>query len=70
MKDWTLQQFHHTEIIDESLLEEESYSDLQLFAISKKLGEHTYLRGMGGSDLERGAEMGVMRGMGDMFYWR
>ena len=46
VKDWTLQQFHHTEIIDESLLEEDTYSDMELFAISKKLGENTHLRGL------------------------
>ena len=41
---WTLQQFHRTEIIDESLLKEDTYSDEELFAIAKRLGENTHLR--------------------------
>lgn len=46
---WTLQQFNDkAEIIDESLMEEDTYSDLELFAISKRLGKNTVLRGMEG----------------------
>lgn len=46
VKDWTLQQFHPAEIIDEKLLDEETYSDFELFAITKKLGDNTHLRGV------------------------
>lgn len=46
VKDWTLQQFHHTEVIDETLLEVDTYSDMELFAISRKLGPNTHLRGV------------------------
>lgn len=46
---WTLQQFNNTEIIDESLLEEDTYSDLELYAISKRIGNNTFLRGMANS---------------------
>jgi pyruvate formate lyase activating enzyme len=46
VKKWTLQQFNHTEIIDESLLQEETYSDLELIEIAKKLGANTHLRGL------------------------
>ena len=46
VKDWTLQQFHHTEVIDASLLEFDTYSDMELFAISRRLGENTHLRGV------------------------
>jgi pyruvate formate lyase activating enzyme len=46
VKNWTLQQFHKTEIIDESLLEEDTYSNIALTNITKKLGDNTYLRGI------------------------
>ena len=42
---WHLQQFHSTEIIDESLLEEATYSDSELTELAKTLGKNTYVRG-------------------------
>jgi len=44
---WTLQQFHPSEIIDESLLEKENYSDRELVKISDMLGD-TKVRGLTG----------------------
>jgi len=44
VKNWTLQQFHHAEIIDESLLDEKTYSDVELIKIVERLGTNTHLR--------------------------
>ena len=46
VKQWHLQQFHSTEIIDESLLEDVTYSDRELLDMVNELGEHTQLRGI------------------------
>ena len=46
VKKWYLQQFHSTEIIDESLLEESTYSDSELTDLANELGDNTYLRGV------------------------
>jgi len=46
VEEWHLQQFHPVEIIDESLLEEDTYSDSELTKISKELGAETYVRGV------------------------
>ena len=46
VEDWHLQQFHPVEIIDESLLEEDTYSDSELTKLSKELGAETYVRGV------------------------
>lgn len=49
VENWALQQFNNkAEIIDESLLDIDTYTDLELFAISKRLGGKTFLRGMEG----------------------
>ncbi len=47
LKTWTLQQFHSGEIIDDSLLEKETYNDLELIKIAKSLGD-TNVRGLSG----------------------
>ena len=46
VEQWHLQQFHSTEIIDESLLEDITYSDHELIEIAKQLGTNTQLRGI------------------------
>ncbi len=43
---WHLQQFHKVELIDESLLERETYSDAELKEIAESLGPHTHARGV------------------------
>ena len=45
IKDWYIQQFHPVEIIDETLLEEDRYSDKELRSIVNELGPNTHLRG-------------------------
>jgi len=45
---WTLQQFHPVEIIDDKLLQEPTYSDGELFQISRQLGGNTKVRGLKG----------------------
>ena len=47
VKDWALQQFHPTEIMDESLLNIETYTDSELLTIAKKL-PNTKVRGLKG----------------------
>lgn len=47
LKNWTLQQFHPVEIIDDSLLEKETYSDRELLNIAESLGD-TKVRGLTG----------------------
>ena len=47
LKTWTLQQFHPNEIIDDSLLEQETYGDLELIAIARSLG-NVQVRGLAG----------------------
>ncbi|MFA6567307.1 MAG: anaerobic ribonucleoside-triphosphate reductase activating protein [Victivallales bacterium] len=46
---WTLQQFHATEIIDNTLTGEPTYSDAELIGIARNLGNHTRVRGLRGS---------------------
>ena len=46
---WTLQQFHDTEIIDDTLTCEPTYSDAELIGIARNLGNHTRVRGLKGS---------------------
>ncbi|HCE45467.1 MAG TPA: anaerobic ribonucleoside-triphosphate reductase activating protein [Lentisphaeria bacterium] len=46
---WTLQQFHPTEIIDNTLSNEPTYSDAELIGIAKDIGCHTRVRGLKGS---------------------
>ena len=46
VKKWHLQQFHSTEIIDESLLDEETYDDREFRKLTKELGVNTYSRGI------------------------
>lgn len=45
---WTLQQFHPTEIIDDDLLEQPTYTDHELLTISKDIGGNTKVRGLTG----------------------
>ncbi len=42
---WHLQQFHNADVLDPSLLEEETYSDTELLGIVARLGGGTMLRG-------------------------
>ena len=44
--EWVLQQFHKTEVIDESLLDESTYTDRELQAFADKLGPSTNVRGI------------------------
>ncbi len=46
---WTLQQFHPSETIDDSLADEKTYSDHELIDMAKSLGNHTRVRGLKGS---------------------
>jgi hypothetical protein len=46
--EWILQQFNPIEVIDDKLLEYETYSDLELVAIAKQLGRRTRVRGLKG----------------------
>ncbi len=46
VRQWHLQQFHPVEIIDESLLEEETYTDAELTKLAEELGAETYVRGV------------------------
>jgi len=48
IKKWTLQQFHPVEIIDDGLLDEPTYSDVELMQIAKSLGNGTQVRGLKG----------------------
>jgi len=43
---WCLQQFHKVEVIDESLLNEPTYTDTELQSIADELGNETYIRGV------------------------
>lgn len=45
---WTLQQFHPTEVIDDDLLAQETYSDRELFDLARELGSQTRVRGLKG----------------------
>ncbi|HOK04303.1 MAG TPA: anaerobic ribonucleoside-triphosphate reductase activating protein [Victivallales bacterium] len=47
VRDWILQQFHKTEMIDNSLCEEESYTDFELANFAKKM-HLTRVRGVKG----------------------
>jgi len=46
--EWVLQQFHPTDIIDDSLHEEDTYSDFELKAIAQQVGGNTKVRGLRG----------------------
>jgi pyruvate formate lyase activating enzyme len=46
VNEWHLQQFHSTEIIDESLLAESTYSDRELKKIASEIGGNTKVRGV------------------------
>lgn len=52
LKIWTLQQFHPNEIIDDSLLEQDTYKDLELISIARSLGD-TNVRGLNGIIISR-----------------
>ena len=43
---WCLQQFNKTEVIDESLLDETTFTDNELLSIADELGNGTYVRGV------------------------
>jgi pyruvate formate lyase activating enzyme len=43
---WCLQQFHKVEVIDETLLDEPTYTDTELQTIADNLGNGTYIRGV------------------------
>ena len=45
---WTLQQFHPVEIVDDQLLQKATYSDGELFRWSKEIGGNTKVRGLKG----------------------
>ena len=47
LKDWTLQQFHPGDVIDDGLLEQETYKDRELINIAERFGD-TYVRGLNG----------------------
>lgn len=47
LKTWTLQQFNPGEIIDDSLLEQDTYNDLELIKIARGLN-NTNVRGLAG----------------------
>lgn len=47
LKEWTLQQFNNGEVIDDSLLEKETWSDRELLNIAEKL-QDTNVRGLTG----------------------
>jgi len=47
LKTWTLQQFNPGEIIDDSLLEKDTYNDLELIKIARAL-DNTNVRGLSG----------------------
>ncbi len=47
-EDWVLQQFHPADIIDESLLEEPTYTDRELLELAENLGGGTRVRGLKG----------------------
>ena len=51
LKTWTLQQFHAGDIIDDALLEKETYKDSELIKIARSLG-NTNVRGLNGIILE------------------
>ena len=42
---WTLQQFHHAELIDESLNDTPTWSDRELKELAASLGPMTRVRG-------------------------
>lgn len=43
---WTLQQFHPVDIIDDSLLTEDTYADRELVAMAEAIGDWVKLRGI------------------------
>jgi pyruvate formate lyase activating enzyme len=43
---WHLQQFHPVEVIDDSLLAEETYSDREIMQLARELGSGTMVRGI------------------------
>ncbi len=47
IKDWTLQQFHPVDVIDEKLKDQDSYSDHELFDIASSMND-TKVRGLKG----------------------
>lgn len=48
VEQWTLQQYNDVEVIDDDLSDRETYSDVELIAIAKKLDHHTRVRGLKG----------------------
>jgi pyruvate formate lyase activating enzyme len=48
VKEWTLQQFNPTEMIDDDLPNEPTYSDSELVRIARELGGNTKVRGLKG----------------------
>ncbi|MDD5698816.1 MAG: anaerobic ribonucleoside-triphosphate reductase activating protein [Victivallaceae bacterium] len=52
VKTWTLQQFHRGEIIDDSLLEKDTYNDLELIGIAHRLHD-TRVRGLLGNIISK-----------------
>ncbi len=53
LREWTLQQFHPVDIIDDELLQSPTYSDRELLKIANSLGNHTRVRGLAGILLEK-----------------
>ena len=51
IKDWTIQQFHPVELIDNGLLSIQSYSDMELLSISRRMS-NTKVRGLKGVFIE------------------
>jgi pyruvate formate lyase activating enzyme len=47
VKEWILQQFHHADLVDQTLNDEESFSDLELANFAKKI-PNTRVRGVNG----------------------
>lgn len=52
VKQWTIQQFNPVDIIDDDLIEQDTYSDTELLEISRQLGSDTKVRGLKGLYLE------------------
>ncbi|MEM4247994.1 MAG: anaerobic ribonucleoside-triphosphate reductase activating protein [Candidatus Nanoarchaeia archaeon] len=46
VSEWTLQQFNPVDVLDESLLEKETYSDNELLQMAQQLGKNTRVRGL------------------------
>jgi pyruvate formate lyase activating enzyme len=51
--EWTIQQFNPVDIIDDELLEKETYTDRQLLGLASILGGKTRVRGLAGKILVR-----------------